>query len=164
MKQKHPFDNLILRNMLGPLIAAMQLFLLYVVAHGHYGPGGAFQGGTLLACSMILPLLANSKGRWFLVIGKHGAAAMAATGVAIFAGVGAVSLLFGQPFLDYAALPLGGMAAPDKRSLGILLIEVGVTLAVAGGLVSIYYSLNRDIRNDEEKRNEKVSPETGDFE
>lgn len=163
MKKKHPFDNLILRNMLGPMIAGMQVFLLYVVAHGHYGPGGAFQGGTLLACSMILPLLANSKGRWFFVIGKHGAAAMAAIGVAIFAGVGAVSLLFGHSFLDYAGLPLGDMATPDRRSLGILLIEVGVTLAVAGGLVSIYYSLNRDIRNDEEKRNEQVSPETGDF-
>jgi flagellar basal body-associated protein FliL len=74
-----------------------------------------------------------------------------------------VSLLFGQSFLDYSALPFGGMATPDKRSLGILLIEVGVTLAVAGGLVSIYYSLNRDIRNDDEKQHEKQSPETGDF-
>lgn len=163
MKKKHPFDNLILRNMLGPLIASMQVFLLYVVAHGHYGPGGAFQGGTLLACSMILPVLANSKGRWFLVVGKHGAAAMGAIGVAIFAGVGAVSLLTGQPFLDYSALPLGTMPVPDKRSLGILFIEVGVTLAVAGGLVSIYYSLNRDMRSETQRHDDKPSSETGDL-
>ncbi len=154
--KKHPFDNLVLRNLLGPLIAILQLFLLYVVAHGHYGPGGAFQGGTLLACSMILPLLANSKGRWFLRVGRHGAITMAAVGVAIFAGVGLISLLGGGAFLDYSLLPWGG-EAPARRSLGILLIEIGVTFAVAGGLVSIYYSLGRDMRTPEQKAAEALA-------
>lgn len=159
--KKHPFDNLILRNLLGPLIASLQLFLLYVVAHGHYGPGGAFQGGTLLACSMILPKLANAKGRWFLVVGKHAAITMAATGVAIFMGVGLVTLAGGHPFLDYAFLPVGDMVVPARRSLGILLIEIGVTFAVAGSLVSIYYSLNRDMRSPEQKARETYSRENG---
>ncbi len=163
MKKKHPFDNLILRNMLGPLIAGLQVYLLYVIAHGHYGPGGAFQGGTLLACSMILPLLANSRSRWFLTVGKHGAAVMAASGVAIFTGIGMISLLSGAPFLDYAALPMGDTPIAEKRSLGIMLIEVGVTLAVAGGLVSLYYSLSRDIRSTEQKENEIVSENTGEM-
>lgn len=163
MKKKHPFNNLILRNMLGPLIAGLQVYLLYVIAHGHYGPGGAFQGGTLLACSMILPLLANSRSRWFLTVGKHGAAVMAASGVAIFTGIGMVSMLTGSPFLDYSALPFGGMAVPAKRSLGIMLIEVGVTLAVAGGLVSIYYSLSRDMRTIEQKANEVSTDGTGEM-
>lgn len=163
MKKKHPFDNLILRNMLGPLVAGLQVYLLYVIAHGHYGPGGAFQGGTLLACSMILPLLANSKSRWFLTVGKHAAATMAATGVAIFTGIGMVSMLTGAPFLDYAALPMGDLPLPEKRSLGIMLIEIGVTLAVAGGLVSIYYSLSRDIRTTEQVANEVVTENTGEM-
>ena len=32
----------------------MQLFALYVVAHGHHSPGGGFQGGVILGASLIL--------------------------------------------------------------------------------------------------------------
>ncbi len=143
-----PFRSLILRNLLGPLLASLQLFLIYVVVHGHYTPGGAFQGGTLLACSFILPLLADPKRR-FLVIGPRTAAVMSAIGVAIFAGVGAIPMLFGGPFLDYGSLPFGPAEAAARRAFGTLLIEVGVTLAVAGALVSIFYSLNRELKSGE---------------
>jgi hypothetical protein len=44
-----PFDSLMLRTLLGPLVAAMQLFAVYVLVHGHYSPGGGFQAGILLA-------------------------------------------------------------------------------------------------------------------
>jgi multicomponent Na+:H+ antiporter subunit B len=67
---------------------------------------------------------------------------LTAVGVLIFAGIGAVAILFGQPMLDYSVLiPLGGDEAA-RRSLAILLIEVGVTLAVAGAMLSIFYALS----------------------
>ncbi len=144
MKHPHqaPFESLMLRNLMGPLLASLQVFLLYVIVHGHYSPGGAFQGGTLLASVFLLPVIAGHEG--FLRLSPRGAIAMSAIGVAIFSGVGVVAMLFGGSFLDYAHLPFGSMEIPARQSLGILLIEVGVTLAVAGALVSIYYSLRRD--------------------
>lgn len=144
-----PFKSLILRNLLRPLIASLQLFLVYVVVHGHYSPGGAFQGGTLLGCSLILPLLTDPKSR-FLVIGPRAAVVLAVLGVAIFTGVGAISMLMGHPFLDYASLPFGPGDEAARRAFGTLLIEVGVTLAVAGALVSIFYSLSRELKAGEE--------------
>jgi multicomponent Na+:H+ antiporter subunit B len=139
-----PFASLMLSNFLGPLIASLQLFLFYVIMHGHYSPGGAFQGGTLLACSFILPLLANAQGA-FVVIGPRTAIVMAVLGVIIFAGVGVTSMLVGRPLLDYGGLPFGPADEPGRRALGTLLIEVGVALTVAGSLVSIYYSLERGL-------------------
>jgi multicomponent Na+:H+ antiporter subunit B len=154
-----PFHSIILRNLLGPLIAALQIFLLYVVVHGHYSPGGAFQGGTLLACSLLLPLL-SGRTAGFLVISPRAALTMAAIGVLIFVGTGVVAMLFGGALLDYAVLPLGGLEPAARQSLGILFVEAGVTLAVAGSLVSIYYSLDREPaaashHDDEEKEDDR---------
>jgi multicomponent Na+:H+ antiporter subunit B len=137
------FHSLILRNMLGPLVGAIQLLLLYVVVHGHYSPGGAFQGGTLLACCLLLPIL-SGRIRGFLVISPRTAISMSAIGVLIFAGTGIAAMLFGGPLLDYSALPLGSLEPAARQSLGILIVEAGVTLAVSGALVSIYYSLDRE--------------------
>jgi multicomponent Na+:H+ antiporter subunit B len=135
-----PFDSLMLRTLLGPLVAALQLFAVYVVLHGHYSPGGGFQGGILLAASLILPLLTVGRGSGHPAISVRGAISLTAAGVLMFTVVGAASMLWGGAMLDYAALPLGPDAA-GRRSLGILLIEVGVTLAVAGAMVSIFYAL-----------------------
>jgi multicomponent Na+:H+ antiporter subunit B len=33
------------------------LFGIYVIAHGHYGPGGGFAGGVFVAVGVILPRL-----------------------------------------------------------------------------------------------------------
>jgi hypothetical protein len=40
--------------LLSPFIA---MFGLYIIAHGHYGPGGGFAGGVFLAVGAILPRL-----------------------------------------------------------------------------------------------------------
>jgi len=138
-----------LRTLLGPLVAAMQLFAIYVLIHGHYSPGGGFQAGILLAASMILPRLALGRPPGRLALTPGGAGVLTAVGVLIFAGFGAVAVLFGQPMLDYSVLvPLGADLAA-RRSLAILLIEVGVTLAVAGAMLSIFYALSGELGGDE---------------
>ena len=45
-------------RLLSPYI---MLFGLYVIFHGHYSPGGGFQGGTLLAASILLIRLAGGE-------------------------------------------------------------------------------------------------------
>jgi len=142
-----PFDSIMMRTMLGPLVGATQLFALYVLIHGHYSPGGGFQGGVLLAAAVILPMLVYGRESGppdgLLFIGPRGSICMAAVGVLIYFGIGLVSVAKGNPFLNYEDLPLP-LDAAMRRSMGILGIEIGVTLAVAGGALSIFHSLYSD--------------------
>lgn len=138
-----PFDSLMLRVLLGPMVAALQLFAIYVLLHGHYGPGGGFVAGILVAAAMILPRLAGREPNR-LSVTPRGAARMAVAGMLLFAGIAAASMLAGRPPLDYAALAIGATDAA-RRSMGILLIEVGVTLAVAGAMLAIFFALGEEV-------------------
>jgi multicomponent Na+:H+ antiporter subunit B len=143
-----PFDSLMVRTLLGPLVAAMQLFAFYILIHGHYSPGGGFQAGILLGASMILPRLALGRAPGPLALTPGGAGVLTAVGVLIFAGLGAVAVVAGHPMLDYSVLPLDPSVAM-RRSLAILLVEVGVTLAVAGAMLSIFYALSSKLGGEE---------------
>lgn len=132
-----------LRVLLVPLVAVLQLFAVYVLLHGHYGPGGGFVAGILVAAGMILPHLAGREPD-SLTVTPRGASVMAVAGILLFAGVAAASMLVGRPPLDYAALPIGATDAA-RRSMGILLIEVGVTLAVAGAMLAIFFALGDEL-------------------
>lgn len=120
------------------------LFGLYVVFHGHYSPGGGFQGGAILAASVILLRIALDEKVNQLQFNKVYSIPLASLGVLIFFGVGLISLIFGGYFLDYSLLPFGDMDIPDLRSTGILLVEIGVGLAVMAILISIYDNLLED--------------------
>lgn len=118
----------------------IQLFALYVIFHGHYGPGGGFQGGAMFAASLILLRLALGGDMAELQFRERWGTPVGALGVAVFAGVGIIALLFGGEYLNYAFLPLG-MEAPDLRSFGILFIEIGVAIALIGTLTAIFDDL-----------------------
>jgi multicomponent Na+:H+ antiporter subunit B len=45
--------DLIVTTICRILIPFIQLFGLYVIAHGHHSPGGGFQGGVILGASII---------------------------------------------------------------------------------------------------------------
>ena len=124
----------------------LQLYALYVVVHGHYSPGGGFQAGAALAGSFLVPRLVEG-----FPAGVHGlttrrATVLALCGIALYAGVGVVSMLpQGAAFLDYAGL--GGLpgwpVAPGgyTRAVGSLLIEVGIAMTVTGVLVTLFDDL-----------------------
>lgn len=144
-----PFDSVMLRALLAPLVAVMRLFGVYVLLHGHYGPGGGFVAGVLFAASMILTRLVVGHPEGRLALRPKGAAVMTALGMLVFAGMAMAPLFHGSTVLDYGVLPLAA-EVPQRRSLGILLIEVGVTLAVAGAMLSIFYALAERIGGEAE--------------
>ena len=57
-------------------------------------------------------------------------------GVLIYGGIGLVSMLLGANFLDYGVLP-----GADPRSLGMLIVEIGVGVTVMAAMVSIFNEL-----------------------
>lgn len=126
-------------RILAPFI---QVFGLYVIAHGHYSPGGGFQGGVILGASIILLALCYDLRFARNRLKERLNSILSAVGVLIYAGVGAACLAFGANFLDYSALsPILSVDPIHARSLGIFFVEVGVGLAVMATMILIYANL-----------------------
>ncbi len=135
-KDDNPIVSLISRTV-SPFI---MVFALYVVFHGHYSPGGGFQGGTMLAAAVLLVRLTSGSEVSQLQFKKSWGTPLGSIGVLTYFGTGFVAMLWGGNYLNYHKLPLG--LQPDMlRSWGILIVEVGVAMAVMGILVAIYDDL-----------------------
>jgi len=125
-------------RILSPFI---MLFGLYLITHGHYSPGGGFQGGAMLAAGILIIRLAlgttlselHFKRAWGLPLGV--------LGVFIFFSIGLITMFRGGEFLNYEYFILPWFSGAMLRSMTILLVEVGVGFAVTGIIVSIYDDL-----------------------
>ncbi|MDD5482416.1 MAG: MnhB domain-containing protein [Kiritimatiellae bacterium] len=136
--------TLLVSRLLTPFI---MLFGIYVIFHGHYSPGGGFQGGAMLAAALILTRLTSGIRNAQPQFQSSRAIPLGALGVLIFFGTGLTAMLAGGDFLDYKFLPLAGYGAAVLRSYGILIIEIGVGLAVMAILVGICDNLLEDTDN-----------------
>lgn len=138
----HPSQSPIVLVAARTLAPAIQVMAFYVISHGHYSPGGGFQGGVLLAASFLLLRLAFGSEVGRQQISTAGATLWSAVGALAYLGVGLLALALGGNFLDYGVLPLPAIPTPEMvRFWGILIIEVAVGVAVAGALISIYDDL-----------------------
>ena len=134
------YDSIIVRRIGTILVPLVQLFALYVLVFGQYGPGGGFVAGVMIGASLIVDLL---------VFGREDAKPTRAeraltgdgTGLLLFAFVGGLGLIGGGEFLNYSDMPLPGIDDASRRYLGILLTQVGVAIDVAVAAVSIVFSL-----------------------
>lgn len=133
------------------MIPFMQLFSLYVLAHGHYSPGGGFQGGVILGASLILYGMVFGLPSAFRRLSERHLVILSGVGVLIFSGIGAISMLLGGNFLDYSVwAPL--LPATDEvmaRSHGMLGVEIGVALTVMCGMMLIYSAISSDGKMDQ---------------
>lgn len=123
------------------LFPVILLIGLYVFFHGHYSPGGGFQGGVLMAAAVLLLRLTLGTTLSQAIMPTWITLRLSAVGALIFAGTGLTAILFGGNFLDYHFLPIPWLAPEYLRYYGILLIEVGVTMTVMTTLVAIYDDL-----------------------
>jgi multicomponent Na+:H+ antiporter subunit B len=135
-------DDIIVETICRLLTPPIQLYALYVIAHGHYSPGGGFQGGCILAASFILMVMAfdityaknlmSEKMNTFFIF----------LGVFIYASIGALCLLLGANYLDYGILHKILPVEPARaRAIGTLGIEIGVGFTVMAVMVSIFLNI-----------------------
>jgi len=138
MKQSH--DSILVQTMSRLLIPLAQLFALYVLFFGQYGPGGGFVAGVIWTTSMLLTFLVfglkSPQGRMVEKL-VHGDG----VGLIIFVGVGGLCLIGGGEFLNYTNLDIPGLDAPERRYMGIILAQIGVAADVAVTGISIVLSL-----------------------
>ena len=118
------------------LLPFVLVFGLYVQFHGDYGPGGGFQAGVIAAAMVILYAIIFGLAAAQRVVPPFVAETMVPLGVFIYAGVGIAGLLLGGNYLDYSVIP------PDPvhgQEWGILLVEIGVLITVAGTMLTMFY-------------------------
>lgn len=142
--------DLIVQSTCRIIVPFIQLFGLYVIAHGHHSPGGGFQGGVIFGASFILFAVCFNLRSAIQRLGEKTTAFLCALGVLIYAGVGAACMLFEANYLDYSALSnILGVDPVTARSHGILFVEIGVGIAVMAVMICLYHNLASAGRHDE---------------
>ena len=136
MRNRHPSE--VVRVMIVMLAPVIALFGLYVIAHGHYGPGGGFAGGVILAVGAILPRVALDDRLAYTMVPPIAGVLAAVLGMLLLVVTAALPLLAGVPFLDYQGFVVGGADPAFVRYVAILVVEIAVGFAVFGSILLLY--------------------------
>lgn len=143
-------SDIIIKSVCRMLIPFIQIYALYVVAHGDFSPGGGFQGGVIFGSSLILIAISYNLKTLVKRITEKFLGIFSALGVLIYVGIGAIAMLMGGNFLDYAKLaPLVPVDPGHIRALGMLGVEIGVGIAVMAVMAIIYINIVSEGRHDE---------------
>lgn len=136
------FEGIVIKTVCRAITPFLQLYGLYVIIHGHYSPGGGFQGGCILAASFILIVLAFDMKEVKKRMGEKLNIIFCSLGVIVFSGIGLLSLMLGANYLDYGIFYKILLSDPvHARSLGILGVEIGVGLTVMAVMTSIFLNI-----------------------
>jgi len=150
---KGPFENIVLQFIVRTFIVPFVfIFACYVLVHGEFSPGGGFQAGAIMAAGLLLSRISLDRSqseRWF---NTHHLRLISVIGLSIFFLAGLIPLFTGGNFLDYSSFPLphdDGHVLPHftMRSMGILIVEIGITLGVMGTLTLIFDYLAENTRD-----------------
>ena len=101
-------------------------------------PVAVFQAGVIFATAFIIYAIVFGAKRAIRVLPLSVLTAMVSLGLVLYAMVGFVSLAAGGTFLDYGALDSHDTV--HGQHLGIIIIELGVGITVAGVLTAIFYT------------------------
>lgn len=133
-------QHIIRRTVIKLLIPFIQLFGLYVIAHGKLGPGGGFQGGVILGVSVILFILVFGLKEGSRRVTTNARDFLVSAGVLIFGVIGLFSLPLGGKYLQY------GVLFDDPKTgnyFGILGVEIGIGITVAAVMITLFCEIIR---------------------
>lgn len=137
------YEDIIIKTLTRVLAPFLQLYALYVIAHGHYSPGGGFQGGVILAASFILMVISFGLDTARRRLTEKAVIIFLCLGLLIYSGTGALCLALGGNFLDYRELTkILPVTVAKARALGILFVETGVGLGVMAVMTSLVYDIS----------------------
>lgn len=122
-----PAAGEVLEQLVGFLVPVLIVVAAYLLWVGAYSPGGAFQGGAVLAGAGVL--LSLLRPGWRRVRFQRFSELLLLPGVVAFIGVGVSSVLSGGQFLQYPSSAAGTL---------ILLIEGCAMLSIAVTLHTLF--------------------------
>ena len=142
--------NTVNKDVMVSIIQALILvYAVYVLFHGEVSLGGGFQAGALIGMTYLLDVMVCRREVPLFRFTKYGAASFAGLGPFIYALTGMLSFIGGGLYLQYSALPFAVHEA-ELHSIGITLVEIGVTIGVAGTIITIINALTERISFDDE--------------
>jgi len=140
--------TLIVKTVTRLTVGLILLFGLYILVHGHHGPGGGFSGGVILALSFIHLMLAFGRKTAAEKFSDRTAGTLLGLGALLFVAIA----LFGYAgrgfFLNF--LPKGDRFAVLSGGI-IPLCEAAIYLAVGGGLYTVFSALVSSAQDAEEE-------------
>lgn len=134
---ENTFGSMIMDSAFRIVVPIIIIYGIYVLIHGEISLGGGFQAGALLASAYLLDRIIPSFTSLIGDIAEEIALIIAGIGVFIYAFTGILPMFNGGNFLEYGKLPFAAEAVADLHSTGILMIEIGVTVAVMGVIIAI---------------------------
>lgn len=133
-------------TLMEPLIL---IYAMYVLFHGETSLGGGFQAGALIALAYIIDVMVIPERKNLFLLPKRNSVALAGVGTFIYALTGILTLFGGGVFLEYGKLPFG-IGFAERHSLGILMVETGVTMCVMATIVTILNAIMERVRFDDD--------------
>lgn len=134
---KEPFGGILLHIAFRLLVPFSLVYAIYVLILGETSPGGGFQAGVVLAFGIVLARLILGEDTPVFNIKLKNSLALAGIGTFIYALAGWLTLFGGGKFLDYSFLPFAIEETHELHALGILIIEIGVTVCVMMTILNI---------------------------
>lgn len=125
------------------------VYAVYVLFHGEVSLGGGFQAGALIAMAYILDVMVIPDKKNLFVLSKKNSVALAGLGPFIYTLTGVLTLIGGGMFLEYAKLPIN-THVEELHSIGILAVEVGVTIGVAATIITILNAIMERVTFDDD--------------
>lgn len=133
---KDGFGGIILNVAFRMLVPFSLVYGIYVLLFGEISPGGGFQAGVLLAVGITLARLILGE-KAILNISSKNTLVWAGCGTCIYTLTGWLTLMGGGKFLDYGHLPIKLAENHEMHAMGILMIEIGVTICVMMTILNI---------------------------
>lgn len=138
-------EDMILREITTIMMPILQMYGIYIIAHGAASPGGGFAGGSVLGLSMMLYALVLGKDRSLEKVPPKATSILVSLGPLWYASLGFVGIIWGTKFLmnKGAGVPLGTPGSLFSSGL-IAIITVGVGLKVASTMLSLFHILTEE--------------------
>ena len=128
-------------RLLAPLIL---LFGIYICIHATTTPGGGFQGGVIVATSLLMAYLGETYPGWRRIVPSQALDWSEAGGAFLFAAMGFAPLFLGLPFMSNI-LPFGSMKS--AWSGGSMVVDnIGVAFAVSGSFALVFLEFMEETR------------------
>ncbi len=150
-KMKKPFGGIVLDSSFRIIIPFTLVYGIYILTHGEYSPGGGFQAGALLAVGIVLVRLIQGANKENFNITGAKAIVCAGVGTFIYAATGWLTIFGGGKFLDYTFLPVPMHHWGELHALGILMIEIGVTVCVMMTIIDIMDAIIERLDDDDDE-------------
>lgn len=144
---KDGFGGILLNIAFRLCVPFSMVYAVYVLLFGEISPGGGFQAGVVMSFSIILARLILGIQSKMLNVRLKTSLCWAGCGTFIYSLAGWLTLFGGGKFLDYSHLPFRAEQLHELHALGILMIEIGVTICV---MMTILNLMDVIVRRSEE--------------